>query len=59
MSDLDAFDSDLYDKVVGEVEHRLLEYMLNRTGGNKAQTAKMMGISRNKLNDRLAKFGLG
>ena len=58
VADLDAFHEDLYDKVVAEVERRLLRYALRRTGGNKVQTAKLLGVSRNKLTDRLSRFDL-
>ena len=58
VSDLDQLGEDLYERVVGEVERRLLVYALNRTGGNKVQTSKLLGVSRNKLTDRMGRFDL-
>jgi DNA-binding NtrC family response regulator len=59
LADLDRYDTGLYDLVVGEVERRLLAYALKRTGGNKVHTARLLGVSRNKLTDRMERFDLG
>jgi two-component system nitrogen regulation response regulator GlnG len=56
-SDLDQIESDLYKEVVGEVEKRLFEYTLARTSNNQVQAAKLMGISRNMLRNRMGQVG--
>lgn len=40
-------------------ERMLLEQALQRSGGNKSRTARMLGLSRATLRYRLEKFGLG
>ena len=57
--ELDAMDAEIYDRVIGEVERRLLSYILDRTRGNKLRSAKLLGISRHKLSDRMSQFGIG
>jgi two-component system response regulator PilR (NtrC family) len=41
------------------LERSLLEQALARTGGNKAQAAALLGLTRNTLRYRLEKHGLG
>ena len=49
---------DLYDLVVGEVEHALLEAALNQSNNNQSKAAEMLGISRGTLRTRMKLFGL-
>jgi two-component system response regulator PilR (NtrC family) len=46
------------DAVLNEVERRLLLQALERSGGNRKQTAQLLGIKLRSLRYRLAKFGL-
>jgi DNA-binding NtrC family response regulator len=41
------------------LERRLIERALERTGGNRSQAAKLLGISRNGLADKLDRLGAG
>ncbi len=42
-----------------EVERNHIVWTLTNTGGNKALAARLLGISRKSLYDRLAEHGLG
>ncbi len=50
--------SDLYQLVIAEVEQPLLETVMNHTGGNQTQAAKLLGISRCTLRKKLAQYDL-
>ena len=45
--------STLHEQVVGTCERVLLELVLERTGGNQARAAKLLGINRNTLKRKL------
>ena len=49
---------DLYDLVVGQVEHALLEAALHQSNNNQSKAAEMLGISRGTLRTRMKLFGL-
>ncbi|MDA8631561.1 DNA-binding transcriptional regulator Fis [Litoricolaceae bacterium] len=49
---------DLYDLVVGQVEHALLEAALAQSCNNQSKAAEMLGISRGTLRTRMKLFGL-
>ena len=49
---------DLYNRVVGQVEHALLEAALNQSNNNQSKAAEMLGISRGTLRTRMKLFGL-
>ena len=49
---------DLYDLVVGQVEHALLEAALDQSNNNQSKAAEMLGISRGTLRTRMKLFGL-
>ena len=49
---------DLYDLVVGQVEHALLEAELAQSNNNQSKAAEMLGISRGTLRTRMKLFGL-
>lgn len=49
---------DLYDLVVGQVEHALLEAALAHSNNNQSKAAEMLGISRGTLRTRMKLFGL-
>ncbi len=41
-----------------EMERHLIERAINRTGGNKSQAARMLGITRRQLYSRMERWGL-
>ena len=49
---------DLYDLVIGQVEHALLEAALHQSNNNQSKAAEMLGISRGTLRTRMKLFGL-
>ena len=49
---------DLYDLVVSQVEHALLEAALAQSNNNQSKAAEMLGISRGTLRTRMKLFGL-
>ena len=49
---------DLYDLVVGQVEHALLEAALHQSNNNQSKAAEILGISRGTLRTRMKLFGL-
>jgi two-component system nitrogen regulation response regulator GlnG len=48
----------MYDDVVGEVERRLINRVLNHTSGNQTEAAKLLGISRTTIRAKMDKLGL-
>ena len=48
----------VYDMVIGHVERALLASMLERAQGNQTQAADMLGMNRNTLRAKLAKYPL-
>ena len=48
----------VYDMVIGHVERALLASMLDRAQGNQTQAADMLGMNRNTLRAKLAKYHL-
>lgn len=48
----------IYDMVMRNVERPLLEFVLQRAGGNQTQAAEILGINRNTLRRKLAEHGL-
>ena len=49
---------DLYDLVISQVEHALLEATLYQSNNNQSKAAEMLGISRGTLRTRMKLFGL-
>lgn len=49
---------DLYDLVISQVEHALLEATLYQSKNNQSKAAEMLGISRGTLRTRMKLFGL-
>ena len=49
---------DLYNLVVGQVEHALLEAALHQSNNNQSKASEMLGISRGTLRTRMKLFGL-
>ena len=48
--------TDVYDMVIGHVERTMLESIMARTEGNQTQAADMLGLNRNTLRTKLAKY---
>jgi Fis family transcriptional regulator len=48
----------IYDMVIAHVERALLASMLERSNGNQTQAAEMLGMNRNTLRAKLAKYNL-
>ena len=48
----------IYDMVLQETERPLLEVTMQEVGGNQTRAAKMLGINRNTLRKKLARYGL-
>jgi Fis family transcriptional regulator len=48
----------IYDMVIAHVERALLASMLERSKGNQTQAAEMLGLNRNTLRAKLAKYKL-
>ena len=48
----------VYDMVIGHVERALLESILERAQGNQTHAADMLGMNRNTLRAKLAKYKL-
>ena len=55
---LEAGSTRLYDEVLEQVERRLFARVLAATGGNQSKTAEILGITRGKVRDRIAAFGI-
>jgi len=48
----------LYEEVLEQVERRLFATVLAETSGNQSKTAEILGITRGKVRDRIAAFGI-
>ena len=49
---------DLYDLVIGEVEHPLFKAVMDYTQGNQSQAAGILGINRGTLRKKLRTYSL-
>lgn len=49
---------DLYKMVIGETECALLQYVLERTGGNQSRAAQLLGLNRGTLRKKLQQHGI-
>ena len=48
----------IYDMVLRNVEHSLLEVVMDKAKGNQTVAADMLGINRNTLRRKLCEYGL-
>jgi DNA-binding NtrC family response regulator len=55
---LDEYEGKLFKHVIEKVEKELIEKTLEAMKGNQVRTAKMLGISRAMLHERMERFGL-
>lgn len=51
--------TDLHKMVIGEIEQALLQFVLERTGGNQCRAAHLLGMNRGTLRKRLDFYGIG
>ena len=49
----------LYDAVIEDVERRLIARVLDETGGNQTDAAKLLGITRTTIRAKITKLGIG
>ena len=48
----------IYDLVVGQIEHSLIDRALAKCGGVKTKAADYLGINRNTLNKKVKDYGI-
>jgi len=48
----------IYDLVLACVEKPMLEYILNKVGGNQSKAAEILGLNRNTLRKKMAQYTL-
>lgn len=48
----------IYEMVLNCVEKPMLEYILNKVGGNQSKAAEILGINRNTLRKKMALYKL-
>lgn len=48
----------VYEMVLHCMEKPLLEYVLNRAGGNQSKAAEILGLNRNTLRKKLQQFNI-
>jgi DNA-binding protein Fis len=53
-----AKERELYGFVVEAVEKGLIEMVLDKTGGNRLEAARILGINRNTLHAKIKKLGI-
>ncbi len=46
----------VYDMVLACVEKPMIQYVLNRAGGNQSKTAEILGLNRNTLRKKMAQY---
>ncbi len=49
---------DLYKMVVGATEEALLQFVIERTGGNQSRAAQLLGVNRGTLRKKLKAHGI-
>ena len=48
----------IYNMVLSCIEKPMLEYILNKVGGNQSKAAEMLGLNRNTLRKKMAQYNL-
>ena len=48
----------IYGMVLSCVEKPMLEYILNKVGGNQSKAAEILGLNRNTLRKKMAQYNL-
>lgn len=58
-NDLDGHDAEgVYDMVIGQIEHAMLESVMRHTRSNQTRAAEVLGINRSTLRKKLKIYGL-
>jgi len=58
-SDLDGHQADgVYEMVIGQVEHAMLDSVMQHTRSNQTRAAEILGINRSTLRKKLKLYGL-
>src|SRR5579862_3822209 len=58
MSDYDLREGEIYQLVIDQIEHALIERALGRCSGVKTKAADFLGINRNTLNKKVKELGI-
>src|SRR4051812_23987553 len=58
VSDYEMQEGKIYDLVVGQIEHSLIDRALAKCGGVKTKAADYLGINRNTLNKKVKDYGI-
>ena len=48
----------IYNMVLGCVEKPMIEFILNKVGGNQSKAAEILGLNRNTLRKKMAQYKL-
>ena len=48
----------IYDMVLQSIEKPMLEFILNKVGGNQSKAAEILGLNRNTLRKKMAEYHL-
>ncbi|MDO4697477.1 MAG: DNA-binding transcriptional regulator Fis [Pasteurellaceae bacterium] len=51
--------TELYELVLSQIEHPMLDIVMQYTRGNQTRAATMLGINRGTLRKKLKKYGMG
>ena len=54
----DGDDSQLHSRILGEIEPVLIQFALEETDGNRVNAAKLLGLHRGTLREKLRQYGL-
>jgi Nif-specific regulatory protein len=58
MSDYDMREGEIYQLVIDQIEHALIDRALNKCSGVKTKAADFLGINRNTLNKKVKELGI-
>jgi Nif-specific regulatory protein len=58
IADFEMRDGEIYQLVINQLEHALIEGALGRCGGVKTKAADFLGINRNTLNKKVKELGI-
>jgi Nif-specific regulatory protein len=58
ISDYEDREGEIYQLVIDQIEHSLIEKALNKCGGVKTKAADFLGINRNTLNKKVKELGI-
>jgi Nif-specific regulatory protein len=58
MADYELREGEIYQLVIDQIEHALIERALSKCGGVKTKAADFLGINRNTLNKKVKELGI-